>query len=119
MMLPARFFFSSADSGLIMRHGLFHSPIIAKNTGLPCHAAASTRSGRFVPGHTPVQAARASAAPSEVHSGGAGCSLDASNSAAENKALQSWVEEVEAALSFGLSFELSFALSFCGGIACR
>src|SRR5450631_3956903 len=72
-----------------MRHGLFHSPIIAKNMGFPCQAAASTRSGRLDPGHTPVQAARASAAPSEVHSGCAGCSLDGSISAAENRALQS------------------------------
>ena len=62
---------------------------MAKNTGLPCQAAASTRSGLVVPGQTPVHAARASAIPSEVHSGCAGCSFDASTSAAENKGLQS------------------------------
>ena len=68
-MLPARFLFSSSDFGVIMRHGLFHSPISAKNTGLPRHAAASTRNVRLVPGHTPVHAARVSLIPSEVHSG--------------------------------------------------
>src|SRR5271154_3638812 len=89
MIWAAQFFFSSADLGAIIRHVLFQSPIIAKNTGLPCHAAASTRSGRVDPGHTPVQAALASAMPSEVHSGCAGCSFDTSSSAAENRALQS------------------------------
>src|ERR1700729_1493053 len=84
-----RFFFSSADFAATMRHGLFQSPIMAKKTGLPCHAAASTRSGRVDAAQTPVQAARASAIPSEVHSGCAGCSFDGSTSAAENKALQS------------------------------
>src|SRR5580698_5927519 len=111
MMLPARFFFSSADSGAIMRQGLFHAPIIAKNTGLPDHAAASTRSGRLVPGHTPVQAARLSAAPSEVHSGCAGCSLETSTSAALKRGLQFGVAAATA--------EVVVALSFCGGIACR
>src|SRR5258707_10029674 len=98
IMLLARFFLSSADCGVTMRHGLFHSPIMAKNTGLPCQAAASTRRGRFDPGHIPVHAARVSAAPSEVHSGGAGCSLEASISAAENKAPQSG--GIAAAFSF-------------------
>src|SRR5579862_3589553 len=112
IILLTRFFLSSADCGVTMRQGLFHSPIMAKNTGLPCHAAASTRNGRFDPGHTPVHAARVSDAPSAVHSGAAGCSLEASMSAAENRALQS------GGLVAALSFAPAGALSFCGGIAC-
>src|SRR5271169_4034943 len=105
MIWLAQFFFSSADLGATMRHGLFHSPMIPKNTGLPCQAAASTRSERFEPGHTPVHAARASDAPREVHSGCAGCSFDPSSSAAANNGVQSGV--VAGAM----------AVSFCGGIA--
>ena len=54
-----------------MRSGLVQSPMSAKKTGLPCHEAASTRSGRVVPGHVPVHAMRASDEASEFHIGSA------------------------------------------------
>ena len=56
-------------SVLFIRSGLVQSPMSEKKTGLPRHAAASTRSGRFVPGQVPVQAMRESEAASEFHCG--------------------------------------------------
>ena len=54
-----------------MRSGLVQSPIREKKTGLPRKEAASTRSGRVVPGQVPVHARRASEEASEFHIGSA------------------------------------------------
>ena len=64
-------FLSIASSGSFMRSGLVQSPMSEKNTGLPCHAAASIRNGRVVPGQVPVQAMRVSEVASEFHAGSA------------------------------------------------
>src|ERR1700722_19577970 len=59
-----------------MRDGRDHGPIREKKTGRPCHAAASTRRGRWLyPGHSPVQAWRTSEAASDAQIGGGGWNL--------------------------------------------
>ena len=64
-------FLSAGIRSVFMRSGLVQSPMSAKKTGFPCHAAASTRSGRAVPGHVPVHAMRVSEVASEFHTGSA------------------------------------------------
>src|SRR5271169_616074 len=77
------------ESDFFMRCGFVHGPIIEKKTGLPRHEAASMRSGRPEPGHFPVQAARASEAASEFHSGSADWSCAGSSAAAAKRIFQS------------------------------
>jgi len=71
---PMDFFFA-----LFIRSGLVQSPMKREEeTGLPGTAAASTRSGRVVPGQVPVHAMRVSAAASEVQLTCAGCNFEGS-----------------------------------------
>ena len=72
-----------------MRPGLRQGPASMNATGRPPSAAASTRSGRPLPGQVPVQAARVSDAASQFHSGSAGWSFVRSRSASVNSGPQS------------------------------
>src|ERR1017187_9455328 len=58
MKMPSLFEIGSWRAGI--RQGVIHGPKSTNAVGLPRKEAASTRNGIDVPGHTPVQAERAS-----------------------------------------------------------